>query len=210
VIRAALLAAALAPALALAAAPARVVVAEAKGRLVAAVDLAPAIPAGLERQLGNGLTNVIAIHVALLPARGGQPAAVWAREVQVLYDVWDEAFGVLVRDPSTPRGRRLTFETWPELRAWLADLRGVALGTAEELEDATWVLQARVEVNPLSKELLDRTRELIANPAAGARGGPSRSVLGAMASYLLREPPAGAEVSVLRSAPLTAADVRRP
>jgi hypothetical protein len=175
--------------------------------LRAAVDLAPALPPDLERQLGNGLTNVLAVHVAVVPARGGTPAAIWGREVQVLYDVWDETYGVVLRDPAAPRGRRLTFQAYPDLRRFLAELTGVELGPAAALGAGTWSLHARLELNPVSKELLERTRELIANPAAGARGGPSRSVLGAMASYLLREPPPGTEVRALRSPPFTAGEL---
>ena len=181
-----------------------------RGRAVADADLAPAFPADLERLLGNGLTNVVAIHLSLAPARGGDPVAVWAREVQVLYDVWDEAYGVVVRDPSAPRGRRSTVATFAELRRLLSEVKAAGLGPASALEGDAWILTARVELNPVSKELLARTRELIANPTAGARGaGPSRSVLGAMASYLLREPPAGAEVRVLRSRPLPAPEGRQ-
>jgi hypothetical protein len=211
VIGAALLAALAAAAAAAPAAPppAPAAVEAVDGRLFGAVDLAPALPDGLERQLANGLTNVIAVHVALLPARGGDPAAIWAREIRILYDVWEERFGVVVREPGAPAGRRLGFATVEELRSWLARLEGVPLGPAPALGDRAWVLQARVELNPVSKELLDRTRELIANPSAGPRGGPSRSVLGAMASYLIREPSPGAEVHVLRSPPFTAAGVRR-
>ena len=178
------------------------------GNVVASLGLAPAFPADLERRLGNGLTNVVALHVALAPEAGGAPAAIWAREVQVLYDVWEETYGAVVRDPAAPRGRRLTFATFAELRRFLFDVRPVPLGPAAALGEARWVITARVELNPLSRELVERTRELIGNPAAGGRTGPSRSVLGAMAGFLLREPPPGAEVRVLRSAPFEAAEVR--
>jgi hypothetical protein len=178
------------------------------GGVTASLDLAPAFPDRLERQLGNGLTNVVAIHAALVPARGGAPAAIWAREVRILYDVWEERFGAVVREPGAPGGRRLEFATFAELRDWLAAPRDVPLGPASSLGDREWIVQARVELNPVSKELLDRTRELIANPSAGPRGGPSRSVLGAMASYLIREPAPGAEVRTIRSAPFTVAQAR--
>jgi hypothetical protein len=69
-------------------------------------------------------------------------------------------------------------------------------------------VDARVEVNPISKEQLHRTREFIANPAAGTRaGGGSRSVLGAMASFLLREPDPGSSAHVFRSRPLGRGEV---
>jgi hypothetical protein len=178
------------------------------GRLVATLDLAPAYPPDFQKQLSNGLTNVVTIHVALLPEHGQDPVALYGREVDVLYDVWEETYGVLVKEPATPRGRTRTFRRYEDLRAFLSEARGVDLGPVSELGGASWVVQTRVEVNPVSQELLERTREFIANPAAGGRAGaPSRSVLGAMASYLLRNADPGADVHVFRSAAFTAREV---
>jgi hypothetical protein len=177
------------------------------GRVIASLDLAPAYPATFQRLLSNGLTNVIALHVSLVPERGGDPVALHARTFDVLYDVWDETYGVTVRDATNPAGRTRTFRRYEELRAFLASASDVDLGPAAELGDGRWVLVTHVEVNPVSRELLQRTREFIANPAAGGRTGtPSRSVLGAMASYLLRNADPG-DVHQFRSAPFTAREL---
>lgn len=181
------------------------------GHLQATLDLAPAFPADLQKQLSNGLTNVIALHVALLPERGGGgPVALYGREIDVLYDVWEETYSVTVKDPQAPHGRRLVFPRFPELRGFLAQARGVDLGPIEELGSSRWVVQTRFELNPVSKELLERTRQFITNPAAAGRTGtPSRSVLGAMASYLLKSADTGAEVYLFRSQVFTAREVTR-
>ena len=179
-----------------------------RGTLRASADLRAAFPDELERQLGNGLTNVVALHVALVPARGGGAAAIFPREVQVLYDVWEEMFHVTVRDPQTPKGRHLAFANWGELRSFLRELSGIPLGPPSALGGGAWAVQVRVELNPVSKELLERTRELISDPAAGSRSGPSRSVLGAMAGYLLRAEP-GTNVRVFRSEAFRAGEVTR-
>jgi hypothetical protein len=180
------------------------------GRLLATLDLAPAFPAGLEKQLSNGLTNVVALHVALLPERGRDPAALFGREIDVLYDVWEETWGVTVRDAASPAGRQRTFASFAGLRTFLTEARAVDLGAVDDLGERRWVVQTRVELNPVSEELLRRTREFIANPAAGGRGGtPSRSVLGAFASYLLRGADPGADVHLFRSPAFSAGEVPR-
>ena len=178
------------------------------GRLLARLDLRPAFPDELRRTLGNGLTNVVALQVALLPWRGDEPAAVFVRVVDLRRDVWEGTWAVVVRDPQSPAGRRLTAASWEDLRDLLADERDVDLGPVSELRQRTWEVRVRVDVNPVSKELLDRTREFLANPPAGVRGGgaPSKSVLGAIAGALLTRSEEG-EAQRFRSRAFTAREV---
>jgi hypothetical protein len=178
------------------------------GRLVATLDLAPVFPQDLRKHLSNGLTNVVMLYVALVPVTGQDPAALYGREIDVLYDVWEETYAVNLKDPASPAGRTRTFRRFEELRAFLAEAREVDLGPLSALGERSWVIQTRVELNPVSKELLQRTRDFIANPGATGRGGaPSRSVLGAMARYLLRSTDPGAEVHVFHSPPFTVREV---
>ncbi len=179
-----------------------------QGRLLASVDLGAAFAPAVERELGNGLTNVVAVYVSVLPSDGGGPALVFGRVIEILFDVWEEAYLVTLKDPRAPQGIRLVLRDFRALHTLLADEKELDLGPVSLLPHGSFVLEARVEVNPVSKEQLHRTREFIANPAAGSRpGGGSRSVLGAMASFLLREPDPGADVHLLRSRPLARGDV---
>ncbi len=178
------------------------------GRLQAALDLSAAFPAGIERELGNGLTNVVAVYVAVVPEGGGGPTALYGRVMEILFDVWEETYSVTVKDPRTPQGLRLVLRDFGALRRFLSDERDLDLGSSAALPDRAFHLEARVEVNPVSKEQLQRTREYIANPSAGTRtAGGTRSVLGAMASFLLREPDAGSDVHLLRSRSFRAGEV---
>lgn len=177
------------------------------GRVRATVDLGPAFPPDTLHELGNGLSNVVAIYVTIVPEGGSQPVALFGRIVEVLWDVWNESFMVTVKDSTTPEGDHLIVPTQAGLRTLLASARDIDLGPASALPKGRILLEARVELNPVSKEQLQRTREYIAS--AGARAGGSRSVLGAMASFLLREPAPDAEVALLRSRPLSLSQVDR-
>jgi hypothetical protein len=186
-------------------------VAAAQDRLVATLDLGPAFPDEALRRLGNGLTNVVAVVVAVVPAEGGPPVAITGHIVDVLYDVWDEDFTVTVRDTRLPRPVRRTAADAAALRRLLSDARALDLGPLAQLPPGRFRLEVRVEVNPVSRELMDRTRELLANPALSGRpGAGSRSVLGAMAGYLLREPGPGDDVVFLHSRPFERAEVGLP
>jgi hypothetical protein len=189
-----------APARAAAPAPLPLEIAARAGRVVATVDLSGAFPPALEKEVGNGLTNVVAIYVAVVPARGGGPALLYGRVVEILFDVWEEAYSVTVKDPHVPQGVRLVLRDFDALQRFLAQERDLDLGPSALLPKGGFVVEARVEVNPVSKEQLQRTREFIASPSGSARGGGgTRSVLGAMASFLLREPDPGSNVVLFRS-----------
>jgi hypothetical protein len=174
-----------------------------QGHLAASLDLSPAFGQALQRRFGNGLTNVVAIFVSVVPEDGGPPVVVTGRVVEVLYDVWEEAYTVTTRDERLQRPVRRSAGDFAALRRLLGETRAVDLGPVALLPPGRYRVEARVEVNPVSRELMQRTRELLANPAAGrpGGGGRGRSVLGAMASYLLREPDPGEDVWLFRSGP---------
>ena len=202
---AAALAAAFAAASPAAADPLPVTLASHAGRLVAAVDLSPVLPRDLPDRLGNGLRNVVAFYVTVVPLGAEEPSAAYVRVVDVLYDVWEETWSVTVRDPRTPGGRRQVIRKIEALRALLSRVDGADLGPAGALPRSPFTVDVRVDVNPISAELLATTREYLAG-AASARGA-SRSVLGAVAGFLLREPEGEGDSLLFKSRPLSAGAV---
>jgi hypothetical protein len=177
------------------------------GRVSATIDLASLLPGDLADRLGNGLRNVVAFYVGVVPVGGEQPTAGFARVVDVFFDVWEESWSVTVHDPQSPAGRRTTLRTAAEVRQLLAHGADADLGPVGTLPASPFTVDVRIDVNPVSPELLARTREYLAG-AAGRPGGASRSVLGAVAGFLLREPEDDDEVLQYRSRPLSAEAVR--
>jgi hypothetical protein len=184
------------------AAPLAVALESHDGRLHAGVDLGPVLPADLPSRLGNGLRNVLAVFVGVVPVGAEGATASYARVIEVLYDVWEESWTVTIRDPQSPGGRRRVVGTAAELGRLLAHGADAELGPVDALPVAPFTVDVRIDLNPVSPELLATTREYLAG-AAGRPGGASRSVLGAVAGFLLREPEDDGEVLFLRSAPLT-------
>lgn len=177
-----------------------------QGRLLATLDLSAAFPPEMERMLRDGLTHVVAMYVSLVPEAGGAPLAIWPREIEVLWDVWEERFGVTATDPEHPRGHALRFRDFKALRGFLSEARNVDLGPAAALGQERWVVVARVELNPV-KELRERTRELVRSQRAGqGADGGTPSVLGAMASYLLGGAGGDGQARFFRSRPFAVRD----
>ncbi len=177
-------------------------IAPVKGRAVAAEDLSAVFGPARQKEFGNGLTNVVEIYTSVVPVDGGGPVQIHGRIVELLFDVWEETYAVVVKDADHPSGRRYVLQSYEALRTFLSDQREVDLGPLTALPE-TFVVEIRVEVNPVSKEQLQRTREYIAAASGATRSSGSRSVLGAVASFLLREPDAGSDVHVFLSEPFT-------
>ena len=180
-------------------------VAVARGRLQASLDLSDAFPREMERALRDGLTHVVTLHVSLVPAAGGAPLSAWAREVELLWDVWEERFDVNATDPEHPQGRRLHFRDFAALRSFLSEARQVDLGPAAPLGGERWVVVARVELDPV-KEILERTRELVRGQRAGQGADGAPSVLGAMASFLLGGAGGEGQARFFRSRPFAVSE----
>ncbi len=177
-----------------------------QGRLRASLDLSAAFPPEMERALRDGLTHVVTLHLSLVPEGGGTPLAAWAREIEVLWDVWEERFGVTAADPEHPLGRALQFRDFRALRGFLAEAHDLDLGPAAPLGDGRWAMVARVELDPV-KELLERTRDLFGGQRAGqGPDGGAPSVLGAMASYLLGGTGGEGQARFFRSRPFSVRD----
>jgi hypothetical protein len=176
------------------------------GRVAASVNLEPVLPVELEGRMGNGLRNVLTVVVAIVPVDGGAPSAGHARLLEILYDVWEETWTVTVRDPQAPSGRRQVLRSPRELHQLLVHAADADLGPVSSLPAGRFTVDVRLDVNPISPELLARTREYLAGSAGP--GGGSRSVLGTVAGFLLREPDDGGEPLLFRSQPLTADSVQ--
>lgn len=189
------------------AAPLGVTLSSREGRIQAAIDLGPAIPADLTSRLGNGLRNVLAIFVGIVPEGAAEPSVARASVLEILFDVWEESWSVTVRDARSPGGRRRVVATVEELRRLLSSSVDADLGPVAALPQGPFTVEVRIDVNPVSPELLARTREYLAG-AAGRPGGASRSVLGTVAGLMLREPDDDGEVLFFRSVPLERASVR--
>lgn len=183
--------------------PLSVTLARRDGRVAATVDLAPVLPADLEERLGNGLRNVVAFYVGVVPDGAEEPTTGFARVIEVLFDVWEETWSITIRDPQSPGGRHRRLGGAAELRQLLSHGADADLGPAASLPSSRFTLDVRIDVNPVSPELLARTREYLAG-AAGRPGGASRSVLGTVAGFLLREPEDDGEILLFRSRALSA------
>lgn len=148
------------------------------------------------KKLGGGLTSRVLIEVVLQDASGND-LSVRVRSCQLRLDVWDDLYYVGVRDGS--RQRRGTFASVDEALAACGAVSDFQLVDLELLGSGTsYRVLVNVALNPVSPELLERTREFMSNPR-GSAGGRPRAFFGAVARLFRSDAAAGGETFAFKS-----------
>lgn len=169
------------------------------GRTVATrYDVTSAFTEDFRKRLRGGLTSRVLIETLLL-GPDGEPVLGRVRSCEMRLDVWDELVYVRIRD--AVRVRRRTYRLIDDaLRA--CGRVDTALGEAAVMTARTgYRVRATVSLNPVSEELLERSREFTSNPR-GTTGGRPRAFFGAVARLFRSESDIRGTTFVFRSKPL--------
>lgn len=149
-------------------------------RVLANARLSEAFTDAFRRRIVGGLEGRVEIKTRLID-REGAVVGRGGRTCKLLYSLWDETLYVSIEDEGREgKTERMFTEIDPALEL-CGTLRGlpVALFGALALADG-YRLAAEVVLNPVSEELIERSRQFMSNPRGGARGGPN-AMLGAVA-----------------------------
>lgn len=146
----------------------------------ASFDVTNAFPDSFRKRLGGGLTSRVLIEMELIDAFSNT-IAVTVRACQLRLDIWEDVFLVAVTDEQ--RSRLKTYPRYDDAVRACGRADHVALGQRTLLTRANgYRLIVRVALNPVSQEVLDRTREFMSDPrGTGAAEGRHRAFFGAVA-----------------------------
>ncbi len=165
-------------------------------------DVTSAFTDRFRRKLGGGLKSQIVIEMSLRDANDLEIASN-LRECQLRLDIWDDLLSVGFREAD--RQRRQRTSVIDRGLAFCGKVEGATLGRLALLTRAYgYRLHVAVTLNPVSEELLQKTREFLANPRGRPTGG-QRTIFGAVSRFFSSNSATGEERFVFVSAPL-----RRP
>jgi len=127
----------------------------------------------VRKKMTSGLPTRLLIHVAVEPEKGGEPAAYWARSVEVVYDLWEENFAVTLADSQSKRHTRVAS------LEQAVDAAGVLwrapIADAGDFQPGLYRLRVLAEVNPVSEEMVRNIQRWIARPKGGRNESEARS-----------------------------------
>ncbi|MFH1809575.1 MAG: hypothetical protein ABIJ09_12580 [Pseudomonadota bacterium] len=151
------------------------------GDLLVAEVVPPALlDATLRERLKSGLTNRLVYDGSLAPEGLGGPLYKAQRTVQVVFDLWEERYLVEI-EGAGPRQVR-TLRSLAEVEKLLHEAVVLELGSARQCEAGRrYRVDVILRINPISQEVMERSREMMASSPDERGGGQSRSLFGSVA-----------------------------
>ncbi len=156
------------------------------GRLTVSVGLQDLFGEAERERLKSGFATRVLVRAALEEASTGEPVAVAVQRAEIVYDIWDEKFGVRTSDGLGVE-RRAVAPSADEAIWRAAVLFDLPLIDAARLHPGTgYVLAVRGDLNPISEDLMIEVRRWLVQPARGQRRlGAGDSFFGSFVSIFV-------------------------
>jgi hypothetical protein len=141
----------------------------------------------LQAKLSRGLPTTIVLTAAIYRAAGGsaQPLSTTAHTCRVTWHVWEEAYRVEI---TRPGGSQVRWTTTVEgvLRR-CAEVRRLIAGTGQQIPVNTALFcAAKVQVNPLSPEVLQKLKLWVLRPSGTGTAAPSDALFSTFTGLFLQ------------------------
>ena len=141
----------------------------------------------LQAKLSRGLPTTIVLTAAIYRAGGGsaQPLSTTAHTCRVTWHVWEEAYRVEI---TRPGGSQVRWTTTVEgvLRR-CAEVRRLVAGTVQQIPVNTALFcAAKVQVNPLSPEVLQKLKLWVLRPSGTGTAAPSDALFSTFTGLFLQ------------------------
>lgn len=140
----------------------------------------------LQAKLSRGLPTTIVLSAAVYRAGAtGQPLSTTAHTCKVTWHVWEEAYRVEI---TRPGGSQIRWTTTVEgvLRR-CADVRRLLSGTALQIPLNTALsCSAKVQVNPLSPEVMQKLKLWVLRPSGTGTAAPSDALFSTFTGLFLQ------------------------
>jgi hypothetical protein len=141
----------------------------------------------LQAKLSRGLPTTIVLTAAIYRASGSsvQPLSTTAHTCRITWHVWEEAYRVEI---TRPGGSQVRWTTTVEgvLRR-CAEVRRLVAGTAQQIPVNTALFcAAKVQVNPLSPEVLQKLKLWVLRPSGTGTAAPSDALFSTFTGLFLQ------------------------
>ena len=156
------------------------------------------VNAEIRRKLLSGLPTVIATRAYAFPDKGEKPVSLSVKSCRIVFDLWDEVFRIDLRQGGR-RKKTVAVNVEGVLRR-CAEARRLPVVSMKMLKPKQrYFVGVLVEVNPLSKKMLERIKRWVARPKGAGAVGPGDSLFGSFVGLFITHVPEADRVVSFRT-----------
>ncbi len=166
-----------------------------KTMLFVSVSFRDVVDAEIQKKLKRGLPTTIVLTGAIYKVGAKQPVSTTAQTCKITWAVWEEAYRIEITRPGTDR-KEWTTTTEGVLRR-CAEVRRLLAGDSQQVPfGAAVYMQAKVQVDPVSKEMLQKIKRWVLRPSGTATAAPGAALFSTFTGlFLQRIGPAARELN---------------
>jgi len=125
-------------------------------QLLVSFSFRDAFPASIQKKLNSGLKNTVLVQLSLEKQGSKTPVVFWARTVEITYDLWEDKY--LISREDTAGRRRAVAASKAQAVNLAAEIVHAPLVNTDEIPPGVYRIRAKIETNPVSKEMLEKIR----------------------------------------------------
>jgi hypothetical protein len=149
------------------------------------VKFRDAIDAEIRRKLSRGLPTSIVLTAAVYRAGGRDPVSTTAQTCKITWHVWDEVYLVEITRPG--RIRTTPTSTVAGVLRRCAEAIQLPAGTSDQIPSGVALyLRAKVHVNPVSPELLQKIKSWVSRPTGTGTAAPGDALFSTFTGLFLQ------------------------
>lgn len=157
----------------------------AQKELRATLTFRDVVDAEIRDKLKRGLPTTIVFTATVHQPGKSDPVATTAQTCRITYLVWDEYWRIEVSRPGGTRTER-TLTVEGVLRR-CAEARGLLVADASQATPGDPVfLKAKVQVNPIGKEVVEKIKRWVSRPSGTGTAGPSDALFSTFTGLFLQ------------------------
>jgi hypothetical protein len=143
------------------------------------------LDANLRAKLSRGLPTTIVLTAAVYRTGQNEPVSTAAQTCKVTWHVWEEAFRVEVLRPRSSLVRWTT--TLEGVMRRCAEARRLLAGDATQIRpDERYRVTGKVQVNPVSQEVLQKLRRWVMRPSSTGTAAPGDALFSTFTGLFLQ------------------------
>lgn len=156
-----------------------------KTLLFVSVSFRDVVDEKIQKKLKRGLPTTIVMTGAIYRAGGKQPLSTTAQTCKITWAVWEEAYRIEITRPGRSRAEWTT--TMEGVLRRCAEVRRLLAGDSSQIPfGAALYMHAKVQVDPVSKDMLQKIKRWVSRPSGTATAAPGDALFSTFTGLFLQ------------------------